>query len=270
MLDINITIVNWNNKDDIRLCLKSLFNDLKNNNLKVIVHIIDNSQNTDGIKEFLNKNYSHVKYIDPGKNIGFSKANNIGFKKTKAKFYLALNPDIEFTKPGTLKKIVDFLRKNTRIGIVGPKLLNLNGSIQNSCYRFPKLFDQFYRRLNLKRNKYFKKRIDNYLMQDFDHNKNIPVDWIMGSFMLVRSELVEKIGFFDDIFFMYFEDCDWCQRANRAGYEVYYLSNVVVKHRHRRHSASGKYHLLSILTNPTSRMHLKSWFKYFWKWGLYA
>ena len=266
MFDINIVIVNHKNKDDISVCLKSLFLDIKNSNLKIIVHILDNSQNADSIKEFLNKEYPLVKYINPGANIGFGKANNIGFKKEKAKFYLALNPDIEFIEPNTLKRMVDFLRKNTTIGIVGPKLLNLDGSIQNSCYCFPGIFDQFYKRFNLKI-KYFSKKVDNYLMQDFDHAKNIPVNWIMGSFMLVRSELVEKIGFFDDRFFMYFEDCDWCQRAWKADYKVYYLANVTAKHGHRRESAKGK-NLLSLLINPTSRIHLKSWIKYFLKWGI--
>jgi len=267
MYDINIVIVNYKNKDDISVCLKSLFEDLKNSNLKAIIHIVDNSQNIDGIKEFLEEKYAQVNYINPGSNIGFGKANNIGFKKAKAKFYLALNPDIEFINTGTLEKMVDFLRKNTKIGIIGPKLLNLDGSIQNSCYRFPHLFDQFYRRFNFKI-KYFKRKVDYYLMQDFDHNKNIPVDWIMGSFMLVRSELTNDIGFFDDRFFMYFEDCDWCRRASQANFQVYYMSDIVVKHRHKRDSAKGKNYILSILTNPVLRIHLKSWLKYFWKWGI--
>ena len=270
--DINITIVNYKNKDDLSVCLKSLFSDIKNSNLKIIVHIVDNSQNVDGIKEFLNINYPveteryPVHYIDPGDNIGFGKANNLGFGKAKAKFYLALNPDIEFTETHTLKKMIDFLNKNAKIGIVGPKLLNLDGSIQNSCYRFPKLFDQFYRRLNFKI-KYFQRKVDNYLMGDFNHNKNIPVDWIMGAFMLAKSELTDKIGFFDDRFFMYFEDCDWCRRIKQAGYQVYYLSNIIARHRHKRDSAQDKHPFLSILTNPMSRIHLKSWLKYFLKWN---
>jgi len=275
MFDINIAIVNWKNKDDISVCLKSLFKDIQASNLQIVVHIIDNSQNADGIKEFLAKKYPnvetghcHVHYIDPGANIGFGKANNLAFQKEKAKYYLALNPDIEFIEKNTIKKLINFLQKNPKVGIVAPKLLNLDGSIQNSCYRFPQLFDQFYRRFNIDI-KYFQRKVDKYLMRDFDHAKNIPVNWIMGSFMLVKAEVTEKIGFFDDRFFMYFEDCDWCRRAWQAEYKVYYFADVTVKHRHRRDSAKGN-NFLSFLTNPITRIHLQSWVKYFWKWGIFT
>lgn len=268
MTDINITIVNWKNKKDISTCLKSLFCDIKNSNLKIIIHVVDNSQNIDNIKEFLAKYYPLVKYIDPKKNIGFGRANNLGFKKDKARFYLALNPDIEFIRKNTIKKLVHFLEKNPKAGIVGPKLMNTDGSIQKSCYRFPGIFDQFYRRLNLnKKNKYFKKKVDNYLMNDFGRNKTIKVDWIMGAFMLVKSEVTKKIGFFDDRFFMYFEDCDWCRRAQLAGYKIYYMHNAIVRHAHKRESAK-KHPLISIIINPITRIHLNSWIKYFWKWRI--
>ena len=104
-------------------------------------------------------------------------------------------------------------------------------------------------------------------MKDFDHEENRTVDWVMGSFMLVKSEVVEKIGFFDDRFFMYFEDCDWCRRAWLEGWEVHYLAKESVKHVHARESAQ-KTPFISIITNPISRIHLKSWLKYFLKWGV--
>ena len=90
MRDINIVIVNWKMKNDIDRCLGSLFADAKDGGLDIIVHIIDNSRNADGVKELLEK-YVGVKYIDPGGNIGFGKAQNLGFKSAEAKFYLALN-----------------------------------------------------------------------------------------------------------------------------------------------------------------------------------
>lgn len=275
MYDINIVIVNWKNKDDISICLKSLFRDVENASLKIIVHIIDNSQNVDGIKEFLAKEYAgdekKVVYIDPGDNIGFGKAQNMGFQKATARFYLALNPDIEFIAgENTLKKMVDFLEANPKAGMAGPKLLNDDGSLQYSCYQYPRLFDQFYRRLGLdKKNDYFKKKVDRYLMMDFDRAENKKVDWLMGSFILVKKEVAEKIGFFDDRFFMYFEDCDWCRRAWQAGFEVYYFAKTKLKHGHKRESAKSS-PIISLFSNRISRIHLKSWLKYFMKWGLSA
>lgn len=269
MIDLNIVIVNWKMKNDIERCLKSLFADTKDFEGEVLVNVIDNSDNSDGIKEFLADRYPTVRYHNPGKNLGFGKAQNLGFSAAPAKFYLALNPDIEFL-PGSraIKKMIDFFKANPAVGILGPKLLNLDGSVQSSCCRFPSASSQLARRLNLdKKIKFFKKSIDAYLMSDFDHNRVAPVDWLIGACFMARGEMAERISFFDDRFFMYFEDCDWCRRAWRAGWQVVYLADLVVKHGHRRDSAREPA-WISLFTNPVARIHLKSWFKYFWKWGL--
>ncbi|MEK7203308.1 MAG: glycosyltransferase [Patescibacteria group bacterium] len=269
MLDINIVIVNWKMKQDIDRCLDSLFAEIKNSQLDILIQIVDNSGNSDGIKEMLYNKYPQVKYLDAGKNLGFGKAQNLGFAKEPAKFYLALNPDIIFIpKERTLEKMIQFMNNNPKVGITGPKLLNLDNTIQYSCNRFPALFDQIIRRLNLdKKFSYCKKRVDYYLMRDFNHNQTIKVDWLMGSFILARKEMVEQIGFFDDRYFMYFEDCDWCRRAWQANWQVFYLTNVVAWHSHRRESVDAS-PWVSLFKNPVARIHIKSWMKYFFKWGL--
>ncbi len=260
MFDLNITIVNWMSKKDIDKCLNSLFNDFDKNKLNVVTHVIDNSSNQDGVKDLIYKKYPQVIYIDAGKNIGFGSSQNIGLKNKKAKFYLALNPDVEFLEKGTLEKMIEFLNKNSKVGMVGPKLLNTNKTIQNSCYGFPGITDQFFKRLGIKN-----KKVNKYLMNNFDHNKTIPVDWLMGSFLMTKQEVVDKIGFFDDRFFMYFEDCDWCRRSINAGWKNFYLSDVKVKHGHARASDSGN--LFSDMKNPMAFIHLKSWWRYFRKWN---
>ncbi|MDO8667788.1 MAG: glycosyltransferase family 2 protein [bacterium] len=269
MPDINIVIVNWKMKEDILRCLASLFADIADENIKVIVQVVDNSGNADGIKEALENNYPQVVYINPGGNLGFGKALNLGFKRAAAKFYLPLNPDIEFLAGGrAIKKLLEFMASHPAVGIAAPKLLNLDGTIQESCYRYPRFLDQFARRLGFEvKFKFFKNKVGRYLMRDFGHDRTVPVDWLMGSFMLVRKELTDKIGFFDDRYFMYFEDCDWCRRAWRSGWQVYYIHNIVVKHKHRRES-SEQSPILAILKSRVARVHLKSWFKYFLKWGI--
>ena len=269
MVDINTVIVNWKMKDDIKRCLKTFFIDLEGSGLEAVVHVVDNSQNQDGIKQMLKEKYPQVRYIDPGMNLGFGKAQNIGFEKQRADFYLSLNPDCEFIEgERTLKRMTEFLKKNPKVGMLGPKLLNSDQTLQYSCYRFPGFWDQIIRRLGWdKKTPYLQRRVDHYLMKDFDHNSNARVDWLMGSFILVRKETSDTIGFFDDRFFMYFEDCDWCRRAWRSGWQVYYIHDTKVVHGHRRDSAEEKI-LRSIFFNPVTRIHLKSWLKYFWKWGL--
>ncbi|MFW5888496.1 MAG: glycosyltransferase family 2 protein [Patescibacteria group bacterium] len=269
MHDINIAIVNWKAKQEIDICLESLFEDIKGSGLQAVVHVVDNSQNADGIKELLKEKYPGVRYIDPGGNIGFGKAQNLAFQKEEARFYLSLNPDIEFL-PGrsTIKRMLEFLHKNKKVGLVAPKLLNPDKSIQYSCCRFPGFLDQIARRLDFeKKSKYFKKRVDHYLMKDFDHEQTVPVDWVIGSFMLIKKEAADQVGFFDDRFFMYFEDCDWCRRVWEKGYQIYYIHDTSVIHAHHRDSADGS-PIRSLFKNPIARVHLKSWLKYFWKWGI--
>lgn len=269
MHDINIVIINFKMKDDIDKCLASLFNDIKDSGLTVAVRVIDNSSNSDGIEQMLEQKYPSVKYYNPGINLGFGKAHNLGFGKARARFYLALNPDIIFISgERTLERMVKFLDDNPKAGLVGPKLLNLDGTIQNSCYRFPALFDQIIRRLNLD-NKFFwrGKRVNYYLMKDFDHNRTVKVDWLMGAFILAKKELADEIGFFDDRYFMYFEDCDWSRRAWRAGWQVFYFAGIAVRHGHRRETAKAS-PWIALLNNRIARIHFQSWLKYFAKWGI--
>ncbi len=263
MHDINITIVNWKMKDDIKKCLETLYQDIAGSGIKTIIHVVDNSGNTDGIKQMLEENFPEVKYIDAGGNIGFGKAQNLGLKSATAEYYLPLNPDIEFIRgEKVFEKLINFMRNNPDAGIIAPKLLNPDNSIQESCYRFPSFFAQISRRLGFN-----KKAVDYYLMRDFDHCSTVAVDWVMGSFMFVRAELVEKIGFFDDRYFMYFEDCDWCRRTWLSEKKVYYMPGASVKHAHKRDSAAMS-PVLAVFKNKTARIHIKSWLKYFLKWGV--
>jgi GT2 family glycosyltransferase len=212
--------------------LTSLFREIEKTELQVLVHLMDNSSNMDGIKELIETKYPQVKYVNSGGNIGFGKAQNIGFKKVEASFYLALNPDVEFIEgQNTLSRIIDYMKVNPEVGIVGPKTLNRDNSIQYTCNRYFDFFDQIVRRLGFaKKILYFKKKIDKYLMKDFDHEKTINVDWVIGSFMFLRGEVARELNFFDDRFFMYFEDCDLCRRMWHKGFRVVYLHDVIIKY----------------------------------------
>lgn len=269
MHDINIVIVNYKTKDDLDACLGSLFAEIENIDLKIAVHVMDNSANTDGVKELIEGKHRKAVYMDCGGNIGFGAAQNKGFANQRAKYYIALNPDVEFIpKQKTLLRIFDFMEKNPEVGIAGPKNLNIDGSIQYSCCRNFGVFDQIIRRLGLDgKSEALQKRVDYYLMKDFSHEETVPVDWVIGSFMMLRGELFEKIGFFDDRYFMYFEDCDLSRRSWETGNSVFYIHDIVVNHKHKRDSAEEN-PFLSVFTNKVARIHLRSWMKYHLKWGL--
>lgn len=269
MRDLNIVIVNYKMKDDIETCLASLFAELKDGGLDAAVQVVDNSGNADGLEAMLKQKYPSVKYFDSGGNLGFGRAQNLGLKKYQAEYYLPLNPDIRFLpNQRALKNMINFMANNPRVGIAGPKLLNPDGSVQASCFRFPGPLSQLIRRSGLnKKFAFLRNEVDDYLMSDFNRDAAAAVDWLMGSFLLARRQVAEQIGFFDDRYFIYFEDCDWCRRAWRAGWQVCYAADIAVQHAHHRDSA-GRSAWLDVFQNKIARAHLKSWAQYFLKWGL--
>ena len=185
----------------------------------------------------------------------------------EASYYFVLNPDTEFPAgQNFLRKIFDFMEKNRRVGIAGPKILYPDGSLQYSCYRFPSFWQPVFSRTKLGQSGRGKAVADNFLMKDFDHNSTWPVDWVMGSAMFVRKTALDQVGGFDDRFWMYAEDSDWCRRMWEKGWAVYYVHDVHLRHAHGRASAKVPGVLNAMLRNRYARVHLWSWLKYFWKW----
>lgn len=270
MKDINIVIVNYFNKEETLRAVKSIFFDLENSNFDFIVVVVDNSQNKDNIQSDLEAKFSKVKYINTGSNLGFGKANNIGFKAYSARYYFALNSDayLEENK-NTIAELINFLDRNKKIGIVGPKLKNLDNSLQHSCYRFNKssILVKPFKHINWqKKYKKIKVNADKLLMGDFDHNETRPVDWVLGAAMVIRHEAVEKTGWFDERYFMYLEDADLCMRMWESGWPVYYLHNICVYHKYSRESSKIPGIFRALIKNKLARIHLLSWLKYMWKW----
>lgn len=256
-MDISIVIVNYKSKDKTRECLKSISeSDLANISFETIV--VDNCSGDD-LSDL--KNIIDFKFIASPKNIGMGGGNNLGIKEAQGEFILILNPDTVLSKDA-IKILFNYLKANPSVGIVGPKLLNPDGSLQYSCSRFPKIYTPLIRRTFL--GKIFKKHEDLFLMKDSSHAIIEEVDWLIGSCLLIRRE-----GFsgFDERFFMYFEDIDVCRRAHKANMKVVYNPEAVVIHCHARASAQMPWYR-SIFESRIAREHIKSWFKYFLKWRI--
>ncbi|OGL88509.1 hypothetical protein A3H75_02630 [Candidatus Uhrbacteria bacterium RIFCSPLOWO2_02_FULL_51_9] len=268
MDDIAVTIVNYKMKEDTAQCLDSLFADIAGSALRVRVVVLDNASG-DNIAGYLAVHFPAVSCITLSKNIGFGAGQNKAMASAPAKYYFLVNPDIVFPENGhVLERLYVWMENHPKVGMAGPQLLNRDGTLQYSCYRFPRFFAQPARRLGLSaRYRSMARQVDEFLMKDFDHTRTQPVDWIMGSAMFVRGSAVAQVGAFDERFFMYFEDCDWCRRFWEAGWPVYYAHDIRLTHGHRRASATVP-GLKAILLNPLTRIHIKSWLKYFWKWGV--
>ncbi len=231
MTDIAVIVVNWNAREDLRHCLESLFA-VPTPGVEFAVWVVDNAS-TDGSAEMVASEFPHAHLRVNTENLGFSKANNQAIAEalaeTDTRSVFLLNSDAA-VHPGAVGALVIWSDTNPNAGIVGPKVLNPDSTLQLSCRRFPSLGAGFFRNTYLGRLFPHNKFAKDYLMQDFDHAHTLPVDWVSGCAMLLRRDLLEKIGALDERFYMYCEDVDICQRAWAAGREVVYFPEAVVTH----------------------------------------
>ena len=162
-------------------------------------------------------------------NLGFSKANNQAIAATDSRYVFLLNSDAVIHS-GALEALLAYADTHPNAGILGPKVLNSDGSLQFSCRRFPSLGAGFFRNTYLGRLFPHNKFARDYLMIGFDHAHDASVDWVSGCAMLIRRELIQEIGGLDERFYMYCEDVDICQRTWDGGRAVVYVPEAVVTH----------------------------------------
>lgn len=175
MFDICVTLVNTKEKEEIKKALTGLFDNTQNSGLTVGVVIVDNNS-LDNIEE-LEKIFPNTKVITQEKNRGFGASHNLAFREAQAKYYFILNPDTEFLSGKSILRLMyDYMEKNKKIGIVGPKIIYPDGGLQYSCYRFPLFVQPFFRRTVFGEIGWGKKLNDKFLMKDFDHETTRPVN----------------------------------------------------------------------------------------------
>ena len=227
-MKLSIIIVSWNTCELTLKCVKSVFKYLENINFNI--YIVDNNSSDNTVVELEKLNYKNLYIIKNKNNLGFAKANNQAIKQATGDFILLLNPDTEFIDDSIIK-LIDFAETDSKIGIVGPKLLNSDKTLQRSCRRFPKLIDQIF--IQLKFYNFFPNKISaikKYFMLDFDHNEIREVDQIMGAAMLIKRQVFDNIGFLDEKFWLVFEEVDFCKRAKDAGYKIYFYPDCQIIH----------------------------------------
>lgn len=233
-MDISIIIVNYNSLDFIKKCIRSIGEHTGGNSIAVEIFIVDNDSN-DGSAEYLKdqaRKNDNLNLIINNKNLGFSKASNIGASGAKGKYLLFLNPDTRFLN-GDLADLIDFYNKKEktgRVGIIGAKALNPDGTLQLTARSFPTLARQFYESYFLYR--IFKKSrvFGSYFMTWCDHAGEMEVDWLAGSFMFMKKEIFNSVNMFDEDYFMYSEDTDLCLRLHRKGFNNYYYPGFMIEH----------------------------------------
>jgi GT2 family glycosyltransferase len=254
---LSVVIVTYKHREMLSRCLLSL----KNVGTKVPLEIIvvDNNSN-DGTIEFVKENYPEMKIIANNENLGYSRAVNIGLRSATSQFYLTINPDI-IVLPGAIEIMIDYMNRNPKVGIAGCKLFNEDGSLQFSVRRFLDLRTYLYRFTPLRGLMAGSALERRYLMQEWDHNDNRLVDWVLGGCMMVKKSAMDEVGLMDEKIFMYFDDVDWCYRMWSRGWQVAYVGEAGMIHKHERTSANK-------IFNRATREHFKSLFYFLQKVGL--
>ncbi|MFZ4506233.1 MAG: glycosyltransferase family 2 protein [Fimbriimonas sp.] len=224
--DLSITICSWNTQSDLRDCLASLEQARDEGSFEVIV--IDNNSE-DGSPDMVAAEFPWVRLFRMEKNLGFTGGHNFALERRQGRHAFLLNSDT-VVHAGALRGLLQYAESHPEVGIIGPKLLNPDGSLQYSCRRFPNPVAALFRNTPIGKLFPNNRWTRDYLMQDWDHNLECEVDWVSGAAFLVREEVMAKTGFFDPEYFMYCEDTDWCFRTWAAGYKVVYLPESVVTH----------------------------------------
>ncbi len=259
---LSIIVTHYRTPALLKTCLKSIKENIGHIEYELI--ILD-SQSEKKTRNMLEEKYPKAEIIHFSENItNYGKLINIGIKVAKGDYLLILNHDI-IILDDAIKKLLDYLKNNLKVGIVGPQLLTFGNKVQKSCFRFPTIGSILARRTFLKNTNWGKKKLAHFLIEGEDLSSVKAVDWIQASAMLARKEAIDKVGLWDERFPRYFEDTDWCRRFWQHGYQVIYLPSAQMSHYYGRHSKKwGAF--LDVFLNKYSRMHISSFIKYLWKW----
>ncbi|MDH4266280.1 MAG: glycosyltransferase family 2 protein [Deltaproteobacteria bacterium] len=253
-MDLSIIVINYNSSNFVLSCLASLKEGLRANRYEII--LVDNGS-IDGSCRLIREKFPGLYLIENAENLGFARAVNQGFKKTRGKYLLILNPDVTLIA-GSVEKAINFLDGYPEVGLLLPKLINPDGSLQFSCRTFYDFSILLFRRTPL--GKIFPSHpvIRKHFMMDWKHERVREVDWGLGACMFVRREAIKGKNIFDDRFFLYFEDVDFCFRLKKEGWKVVYYPEAVMVHTHVRQSAKGYF-------NRPKWEHFKSLIKFYFK-----
>lgn len=234
-IELSIIIVAYKAQKELEACLTSIYRNKPNVSFEVIV--VDNNKYS--IQRKLKK-YPKIKYIKSESNIGYSAANNLGFVNSLGTYILILNPDT-LIRPDSVSKLYLYLQKRPEIAIVSPALVNENDDIYVQIGSGK--LDQYVGVISLsfinkiwKNNPISKK----YFLREADHSIPLSVEVVPGSALMIKRDVFEKVGGFDEKFFLYFEESDLCKRVREAGYEIWIVPEAKVYHGWEKSTTKGE------------------------------
>jgi len=225
-VDISVVIVAWKAKRYLELCLDSLEKAPPRRSMEILV--VDNAS-ADGTAEMVETRFPKVRLIRSDENLGFAKGNNLAIRQCQGRYIALVNPDV-IVLPGCLDALSDFLDSNPKVGNVGPRVLNPDGSLQETCRRHPTLWNNFCEATGLAGAFKGRRFFSGQHMTYFPHDRVLTVDVLVGCFSMIRREAFEAVGLLAEDLFMYGDDIDWCLRCWNAGWQVAFCPSAQAIH----------------------------------------
>ena len=221
---ISAIIVSYNTREMTLQCLRVLEADLAG--IAAEIWVVDNAS-SDGSADAIRAAFPAVQIIEFRENLGFGAANNAAMERARGAYFLLLNSDA-FPRAGAIAALIGALENHPRAGVLGPRLLNRDGTLQRSCWRFPDARQAWLENLGI--TALLREGSPHADYRRWAHDTAREVDFVIGACLLVRREVWEEIGGFDPDFWMYSEETDWQKRMRAAGYEIWFCPDAVVEH----------------------------------------
>lgn len=287
---LSIIINHYRSPEVLKLCLKHL----KQNAPEGAEFIVTDSETMEKTELMMRCDFPEIKFLPAKENIGFAKSVNKGLAISHGDYTLLINADVIISLKETIPKMLGYMKANPQVGILGPRLLNINGEHQPSCFRFYSPLTILARRTPFGKTMWGRRELERFILplpspllrkegelpsKIEDENPPlltkergigdvaIPVDWLMGSALLVYRKAYEQVGGLCEDYFMYMEDVDWCRTFWEKGWRVVYYPEVFFYHYHFQ-ASKKRGPLIDLFTNTYARTHLLSAIKYFKKYGL--
>ncbi len=259
-IDFSFAIVSWNTCDLLDACLTSI--DVAKGDFAIEVLVADNGSG-DGTVAMVREKHPDVILVENGANLGFAAGHAPLFARGRGRYHVLVNSDVRLL-PGCLEIMAARMEADARIGVLGCRMVDEDGRTQPSCRRFPSLSFELIEASGI--NRLFPRHpiINAYKMGGFDQETSREVDQVMGSLFLIRRTLIDAIGGLDTAFFMYYEEVDYCLRARRAGFKVFYEADARVFH--EGGGSSRKVMVPTIRRSMRSRRHYFAKNLGWWTW----
>ena len=253
-MDITISLVSYNQCHDLEKLLPTLIPAVGIEQSEIL--LVDN-RSSDGTSEWVHKNYPFINTLFNPQKTGYGENHNLNIQRARGSYFVIMNSDM-IVSQNTFSVLQEYLDNQPDVGIVSPKVLNEDGSIQGLNKRYPTLFDLFLRRFMPKFfQSFFRRRLDYYEMRDIGYEHTYEVPFLSGAFMFCRTDLLKSIGGFDPGYFLYFEDADLCRRVQQTHRTMYYPATAVTHYWER---AAHKNWMFSWI-------FMQSAWRYFNRWG---